>query len=100
MPSPLPDLHIFKEDLKIKPAPGSNAPPVSIRARDLDDNNKKITVIRSKLAARTQVFPDYTPEYTNDGTMLTFEGFDAYICEDGEAVQYRILGQRLETLLA
>jgi hypothetical protein len=62
----LPDLHLFEKDLKNKPGPGSNAPPVSIRAADLDGNYKKITLIESD-----QDPPLYEVEYTEDGTRLT-----------------------------
>lgn len=63
---PLPDLHKFERDLKNRPGPGSNAPPVSIRAKDLDGNYRKVTLIASD-----QDPPLYQVEYTADGTRLT-----------------------------
>ena len=62
----LPDLHLFENDLKNKPGKGSNAPPVSIRAKNLDENYKKVTLIESD-----QDPPLYTVEYTEDGTRIT-----------------------------
>jgi hypothetical protein len=60
------DLHEFKEDLKNKPGPGSDAPPRTIRASDLDGNFKKVMLIESD-----DVDPvPYEVEYTEDGTML------------------------------
>jgi hypothetical protein len=60
------DLHEFKDDLKNKPGPGSNAPPRTIRARDLDENFKKVMLIESD-----DVDPvPYELEYNDDGTML------------------------------
>jgi len=60
------DLHEFKEDLKNKPGPGSDAPPRTIRASDLDDNFKKVMLIESDNIDP----PPYEVEYTEDGTML------------------------------
>jgi hypothetical protein len=60
------DLHEFKEDLKNKPGPGSDAPPRTVRASDLDGNFKKVMLIESD-----DVDPvPYEVEYTEDGTML------------------------------
>lgn len=60
------ELHEFKRDLQNKPGPGSNAPPRTIRARDLDGNFKKVTVIEPT----DQDPPTYTVEYKKDGTVL------------------------------
>lgn len=62
----LPDLHKFRDDLKNVPAPGSNAPPRTIRARDLDENFRKVTVIDSEALP-----PDYRVKPTKDGIILT-----------------------------
>jgi hypothetical protein len=62
----LPDLHLFENDLLTTPGKGSNAPPVSIRAKDLDGNYKKVTLIASD-----QDPPPYTVEYTENGTRIT-----------------------------
>lgn len=62
----LPDLHYFKDDLAKTPGKGSNAPPVSIRAQDLDDNYKKTTLIESN-----ENPPLYQLEYLEDGTRIT-----------------------------
>jgi hypothetical protein len=59
-------LHIFKSDLKNRPAPGVSAPPVGIRAKDLDDNFTKVQVIES---GETDPKP-YEVEYTKEGTRL------------------------------
>jgi len=59
------DLHEFKEDLKNKPGPGSDAPPRTIRASDLDGNFKKVTVLESE-----EDPPEYTVEYRDDGVVL------------------------------
>jgi hypothetical protein len=87
----LPDLHLFENDLKNKPGKGSNAPPVSIRAKNLDENYKKVTLIESD-----EDPPPYTVEYTEDGTRLKnikglpenalFRQFD--VCENGQPKQY------------
>jgi hypothetical protein len=61
-----PDLHKFERDLLNRPGPGSNAPPVSIRAKNLDENYKKVTLIASD-----QDPPLYRVRYTPDGTRLT-----------------------------
>lgn len=86
-----PDLHLFERDLASKPSLGSSAPPRTIRARDLDENNKKLTVIQGKGNP-----PSYTVEYTSDGTRLeispglpegaTAREFD--VCENGQPVRY------------
>jgi hypothetical protein len=52
--------------LKNKPGPGSDAPPRTVRASDLDGNFKKVMLIESD-----DVDPvPYEVEYTEDGTML------------------------------
>jgi hypothetical protein len=61
-----PDLHKFRDDLKNRPGPGSNAPPRSIRAKDLDENYKKVTLIESDQSPKL-----YDVRYTKDGTRLT-----------------------------
>jgi hypothetical protein len=60
-----PKLHSFQEDLKKRPAKGSNAPPVSIRAKDLDENYEKVTLISSP-----DIPKPYDVEYTKEGTRL------------------------------
>jgi hypothetical protein len=60
------DLHIFKEDLAAVPPKGSSAPPVSIRARDLDGNFAKVTVLPSEVDP-----PEYEVEYKEDGVLLS-----------------------------
>jgi hypothetical protein len=60
------ELHKFREDLKNKPGPGSDAPPRTIRARNLDENFQKVMVIESD-----QVDPvPYEVEYFDEGTRL------------------------------
>ena len=62
----LPDLHKFADDLLSSPGPGSAAPPRSIKAVDLDDNYRKVTVIQPPDNP-----PAYKVQYTKDGTILT-----------------------------
>lgn len=61
-----PDLHLFKRDLKNKPLVGSNAPPRTIRAKDLDENNCKLTLLEGEGDP-----PLYELKYTKDGTVIT-----------------------------
>jgi hypothetical protein len=59
------DLHLFERDLANKPGNGSSAPPRTIRAKDLDENNKKLTVLQGEGSP-----PSYTVKYTPDGIIL------------------------------
>jgi hypothetical protein len=61
-----PDLHLFERDLANKPGKGSNAPPRTIRAKDLDDNNKKLTLLQGEGSP-----PSYSVKYTPDGIIIT-----------------------------
>jgi hypothetical protein len=61
-----PDLHKFERDLRHRPSPGSNAPPRTIRAKDLDENNRKLTLLQGE-----GLPPLYEVEYTKDGTRIT-----------------------------
>lgn len=61
-----PDLHKFKDDLQNRPGPGSNAPPRTIRAKDLDENFKKVTVQKSDKSPKL-----YEVKYTKDGIIFT-----------------------------
>jgi hypothetical protein len=61
-----PELHLFERDLKNKPIAGSNEPPRTIRAKNLDDNNKKLTLLQGAGDP-----PLYEVEYTTDGTRIT-----------------------------
>jgi hypothetical protein len=61
-----PDLHLFKDDLLKKPHPGSNAPPISIRAKDLDENNEKLTLLKGEGDPAL-----YDVKYTKSGTVIT-----------------------------
>jgi hypothetical protein len=58
-------LHLFERDLINTVGIGSNAPPRTIRAKDLDGNNKKLTVLQGEGNP-----PSYTVEYTPDGIIL------------------------------
>jgi hypothetical protein len=60
------ELHKFRDDLQNRPAPGSNAPPVTIRAKDLDENFTKVTVLESETDP-----PEYDVEYTERGILLS-----------------------------
>jgi hypothetical protein len=59
------DLHLFEDDLRQRPAKGSNHPPVSIRAKDLDGNFTKVTVLQSETDP-----PEYVVDYRDDGVLL------------------------------
>ena len=59
------DLHLFERDLANKPGKGSSAPPRTIRAKDLDENNKKLTLLQGEGSP-----PSYTVKYTSDGVIL------------------------------
>ena len=61
-----PDLHKFEQDLKNNPTLGSTAPPRTIRAKDLDGNNKKLTLLEGEGNPKL-----YEVEYTPDGTRIT-----------------------------
>ena len=86
-----PELHLFERDLKNKPSSGSNAPPRTIRAKDLDGNNKRLTLLEGEGDP-----PAYRVKYTKEGTVLTdirglpsdaiAKEFD--ICENGSATSY------------
>jgi hypothetical protein len=70
------DLHEFREDLKQRPPPGSNAPPVGIRAKDLDENFTKVSLIESD---QTDPKP-YDVTYVKEGTRIE----NIRIAPDGE----------------
>jgi hypothetical protein len=86
-----PDLHLFERDLKNKPPLGSTAPPRTIRAKDLDENNRKLTILKGEGSP-----PAYRVKYTKDGTVLTdiqslpenaiAKEFD--VCENGSPTSY------------
>jgi len=88
------ELHEFVDDLTKRPGPGSNDPPRSVRAKDLDENYRKVTVIPEESPPAPK--PDYSIDYSDVGTLLKFEAFESYVCENGEAVKYRLLGQKLD----
>jgi hypothetical protein len=60
------DLHRFKEDLDKVPPKGSNQPPRSISATNLDENFNKVTVLPSEADP-----PEYEIEYREDGVLLS-----------------------------
>ena len=59
-------LHKFEKDLKNKPVDGSTAPPRTIKAKDLDDNNKKLTLLKGRGTPAL-----YEVKYEADGTRIT-----------------------------
>lgn len=61
-----PSLHNFKGDLANKPGDGSDAPPRTIRASNLDDNFRKVTLLDGEGDP-----PLYEITYTKDGTRIT-----------------------------
>lgn len=85
-------LKIFKSYLIAGLTRGSGAPPVSIKAQDLDDNFMTLTII-----------PDTAniimPIYKKEGTMLeikcgdkTVEWIELSICVDGTPMKMKVLG--------
>lgn len=86
-----PELHLFERDLANKPGNGSSAPPRTIRAKDLDGNFRRLTLIEPEGSPKS-----YTVQYTADGVRLTgisgmpegatFKQFD--VCENGQPMQY------------
>ena len=96
------DLHKFRSDLAKKPAAGVNAPPIGIRAEDLDGNFRQVTLIDGEGSP-----PPYRVKYTKDGTIITditslpegaeYKEFD--ICENGQPVQYWFVVWREEPQL-
>jgi hypothetical protein len=60
------DLHLFERDLANKPGKGSSAPPRTIKAKDLDGNNKKLTLLQGEGDP-----PSYTVKYTSDGIIIS-----------------------------
>lgn len=63
-----PNLHKFEDDLGKRPGNGVSAPPRAIRAKDLDENNRKLTIIAPK-----EQPPRYFVEYTREGTRLKIQ---------------------------
>lgn len=68
-----PDLHKFEKDLLHTPALGSTDSPRTIKAKNLDENNTKLTLIKSP-----EVYSLYDVRYTPEGTVIT------RIFEDGK----------------
>ena len=61
-----PELHLFERDLKNRPIDGSTAPPRTIRAKDLDGNNARLTLLKGEGDP-----PLYEVKYTKEGTVIT-----------------------------
>lgn len=81
------DLHLFREDLKKNPMPGENAPPVGIRARDLDENFAKVSPSTEDEGTTKAA---YSIEPTKEGWKLKgAKVFD--VCENGQPVRYRFV---------
>lgn len=60
------DLHKFEQDLKNKPGLGSMDAPRTIKAKKLDDNNKKLTLLKGEGTPAL-----YEVRYTPEGTLIT-----------------------------
>jgi len=60
------DLHKFEQDLKNKPGLGSMDAPRTIKAKKLDDNNKKLTLLKGEGTPAL-----YEVKYTPEGTLIT-----------------------------
>jgi hypothetical protein len=86
-----PDLHKFEKDLTKKPGIGSMSPPRTIKAKNLDDNNKKLTILKGEGNP-----PAYRVKYTKDGTVLTdiqslpenAIAKEFSVCENGTPISY------------
>jgi hypothetical protein len=61
-----PELHDFERLAKNKPAKGSNDYPVAIKAKHLDENWKRTTLLEGSGEPKL-----YEVEYTKDGTRIT-----------------------------
>jgi hypothetical protein len=61
-----PDLHKFEKSLKNKPGLGSTDEPRTIKAKNLDDNNKKLTLLKGEGTPAL-----YEVKYTKEGTRIT-----------------------------
>ena len=61
-----PELHLFERDLTKKPMVGDMSPPRTIRAKDLDGNNAKLTLLKGEGDP-----PLYEVKYTKEGTIIT-----------------------------
>ena len=61
-----PDLHRFEQDLNNKPGLGSTDATRTIKAKKLDDNNKKLTLLKGEGNPSL-----YEVKYTPDGTVIT-----------------------------
>lgn len=73
-----------------RPPKGSNATPVSIKAKDLDANARALTVIPN-----TDTGQDwYTVNYTDEGTTIVFTTVDFTICENGQPTIYKVAAKR------
>jgi hypothetical protein len=85
------DLHKFEQDLKNKPGLGSMDAPRTIKAKKLDDNNKKLTLLKGEGEP-----PPYQVKYTPEGTIITdIQGLPANaiakefdVCENGTPTSY------------
>jgi hypothetical protein len=61
-----PDLHKFEKSLNNNPGLGSTDEPRTIKAKNLDDNNKKLTLLKGEGTPEL-----YEVKYTTDGTRIT-----------------------------
>lgn len=78
-----PDIHLFERDLANKPGNGSSVPPRTIRAKDLDENNKKLTLLQGEGDP-----PSYTVDYTSVGTRLTISPILPEDADNGSLLYY------------
>jgi hypothetical protein len=85
------NLHKFKDDLDKVPPKGSNRPPRTIRAKDLDGNFEKVTILPSEA-----IPPEYEVSYREDGVILSdinglpakAEANEFNVCENGNPRTY------------
>jgi hypothetical protein len=83
-----PRLHSFKKDLLNKPGAGSNAPPRTIKAADLDDNFKRVTILNGAFY-RVRPTPDglilvENRKQTDEDTDAPSDGRDGTDGTDGD----------------
>ena len=87
------NVKVFGDFLKNKPAEGSNASPVSIKAKDLDDAFATTTLIKHPDESDSN--RGYTVEYKPEGTHINgrwlpqkaeAKKFD--VCENGTPTEY------------
>jgi len=90
------NVKVFGDYLKIQPSEGSNASPVSLKAKDLDDAFATTTLIKNP--DESDAKRGYSVEYKPEGTYIKgrwlpqkaeAKKFD--VCENGQPKEYWLL---------